>query len=184
MNPHDPDPDPHPDRIQKLFEIYRDYVKHEDGLINFRVTWFVATQALVFAAYGLLAQEVFRTGSFGHGAGALPVLQADQPFRPTPWLAAVLVLCLLGALSAMTSTLSINAAYKAMQALSRRWQTIVLQGRTYDLLPALEGGGSLWAKRLGWVSGRMLPIVSFLVWCAIALAHLCFLPGQPPASAR
>ena len=166
------------DRTLKLYETYRDYLKHEDGLINFRVTWFIATQAAIFAAYGLLAQDVFRTGSFTYGDGPFPLLQAVQPFRPTPWLAVVLLLCLLGGLSSITSFFSINAASRAMKTLSWRWHQIVLQGQENELLPALKGGGSWWAEVFGWLSARFLPAVSLIVWVAIAFAHVYLLPAQ------
>ena len=165
-------------RIQDLFVIYRDYLKHEDGLINFRVTWFIATQAAIFAAYGFLVHDVLKTGAFTYGGGPLSTSHALQPFRPTPWLLAVLLLCSLGALSSVTSFFSINAAAAAMNRLRWRWLTIVLKGEEYELLPDLKGGGSRQAALWGWLSARTLPAVSFVVWVSIALVHLFLLPGK------
>ena len=173
-------------RILRLFDVYRDYLKHEDGLINFRVTWFLATQAAIFAAYGFLAQDMIRFGSFKYGESVLPLWQMPQSFRPTPWLAVVLLLCLLGGLSSVTSFFSITAASRAMNALTWRWKNVVLKGlltpgQDYEWLPHLKGGGNRFASVFGWLSARFLPIVSFLVWLAIAVTHLCLLPDQPPS---
>ena len=33
------------------YEIYRDYIKHEDSLINNQLTWLLVVQRLIFSAY-------------------------------------------------------------------------------------------------------------------------------------
>ena len=35
-----------------LYEAYRSYIRHEDGLINFRTTWFLGIQGVLFTAFG------------------------------------------------------------------------------------------------------------------------------------
>jgi len=34
-----------------LYNVYRDYMKHEDTLMNVRMTWFLTTQAFLFSCY-------------------------------------------------------------------------------------------------------------------------------------
>ena len=169
-------------RIVELFEIYRDYMKHEDNLINFRVTWFMALQAAMFAAYGFLAQDVFRSGAFKYGDGLFPLMHGLQPFRPSPWLAVVVLLCVFGMMSSVISLFSVRAASRAMKALSRRWRDTVLQGREYEPLPDVMGAGDRRAVVLGWLFAHALPVASLMVWCAIVFAHLCLLPDQPPSA--
>ena len=47
-----------------LYNVYRDYVKHEDTLMNVRMTWFLTTQAFLFSCYALLNQKRISAGSF------------------------------------------------------------------------------------------------------------------------
>ena len=42
----------------KLFELYRDYVKHEDALINSRLVWNLNIQGFLFAAYGVILKSL------------------------------------------------------------------------------------------------------------------------------
>lgn len=41
----------------KLYEVFRDYLKHEDALVNNRLTWTLTIQGFLFAAYGLSIQK-------------------------------------------------------------------------------------------------------------------------------
>jgi hypothetical protein len=153
--------------ILQLFQIYRDYVKHEDGLINFRVTWFIATQAAIFAAYGFLVHDTLKRGPFLALADGQPV---------TPLFAAVMLLCTLGGLSSVTSFFSIHAALIATRTVHRRWRDHVLRGVEREWLPDIVGGGNALAPWFGWLSARTLPAVSLAVWVGIACAHLSMLP--------
>ncbi|MGA9546355.1 MAG: hypothetical protein WBS14_01525 [Rhodomicrobium sp.] len=47
-----------------LYNVYRDYVKHEDTLMNVRMTWFLTTQAFLFSCYALLNQKRLSAGTF------------------------------------------------------------------------------------------------------------------------
>src|SRR5580658_8096117 len=41
----------------QLYSIFRDYIKHEDDLINQRLSWFLTLQGFFFAAYALALQK-------------------------------------------------------------------------------------------------------------------------------
>lgn len=43
--------------IWKLYNLHRDYLKHEDSLINWRLSWMVALQGLCFAGVGLISMK-------------------------------------------------------------------------------------------------------------------------------
>ena len=47
-----------------LYNVYRDYVKHENTLMNVRMTWFLTTQAFLFSSYALLNQKRISAGNF------------------------------------------------------------------------------------------------------------------------
>jgi hypothetical protein len=43
---------------RELYGIFRDYTKHEDGLINLRLNWNFTIQGFLFAAYALSVQKI------------------------------------------------------------------------------------------------------------------------------
>lgn len=47
-----------PDVRHQRYALFRGYLEHEDDLINHRITWSIATQGLLFAAFGILVQNV------------------------------------------------------------------------------------------------------------------------------
>ena len=54
-----PDP-PKAERLRddlKIYEMFRDYIKHEDGLINSRLMWILTINGFLFTAYGLTLQK-------------------------------------------------------------------------------------------------------------------------------
>jgi hypothetical protein len=42
----------------KYYELTRDSIKHEDGLVNYKLTYLLAAQSLLFAAYGVVTTEI------------------------------------------------------------------------------------------------------------------------------
>jgi len=48
-DPATPDITRFPPGLKRLYEIYRDYIKHEDDLINHRSTWHLLIQGFLFA---------------------------------------------------------------------------------------------------------------------------------------
>src|ERR1700731_3704234 len=43
----------------KVYDVFRDYVKQEDNLINFRSTWIVTIQGFLYATYGVILSKKF-----------------------------------------------------------------------------------------------------------------------------
>jgi hypothetical protein len=43
----------------QIYTIFREYVKHEDSLINWRLSWNFTIQGFLFAAYAVATQKVF-----------------------------------------------------------------------------------------------------------------------------
>jgi hypothetical protein len=41
----------------RLYEVFRGYIKHEDGLIDNRVTWLSQIHGFLYATYGLTLQK-------------------------------------------------------------------------------------------------------------------------------
>jgi len=47
----------HDDVNIKIYEVFRDYIKHEDNLINNRLTWILTIHGFLYATYGLTMQK-------------------------------------------------------------------------------------------------------------------------------
>ncbi len=58
----------------QIYTLFRDYVKHEDSLINWRLSWNFAIQGFLFAAYAVATQKIFE-------ANLSLATQADQSIR-------------------------------------------------------------------------------------------------------
>jgi hypothetical protein len=44
---------------QELYVLYRDYIKHEDNLINARISWMISIQSFLIATFGFSYQKKF-----------------------------------------------------------------------------------------------------------------------------
>ena len=172
------------------FGIYREYVKHEDDLINNRLSWNVTIQGFLFAAYTFSLQKIgdIRLGLLNKDIdpkriGPLKVLHtlSDLHFL----LAA---LAFTGIVVSMAVYLSIRAARLAISELENRWHELhdsyapkgtfewwpwyrnYLKGRETahkthgPLLPGLIGGGHPAAHWLGFYAPTYLPVLLVLVW--------------------
>lgn len=119
---------------------YYGYIAHqierEDGLVNYRLTWMLTTQGLLFAALALL------TGT-----------AIDTEMRATliwllPWIGIALsVIALVG----------VSAANHQINYLKEKWEMIA-----YDKAPRPYGGP--WAWRAGLVPSVCLPVVFIVAW--------------------
>lgn len=122
----------------EIYSLYREKVVHEDTLVNWRTTWFVALQAFLFTALAL------SQGKFGE-------LQ----------LMANLALSCLGVVISIASFVSIVAAKEAVNKTVRKWRSSYKDpiGERYlergvrdyidplGVLPAIKGAGS--SSRIG-----------------------------------
>jgi hypothetical protein len=103
----------------KLFEVYRDYVKHEDNLKNFRSTWNITIQSFLVATYGFTIQkmlEVFEHGILYRASGE-KILYA--------YLLICCAICFTGAACNFLTILSVGAAAKAITNLEEKWHIVL-----------------------------------------------------------
>jgi hypothetical protein len=125
------------------FEIAREIVRHEDGLVNNRVTWLLVLQGFLF-------------GAFVSGVGLYKDLLSR---RLEPFLTAGLsVIALLGIVVSMTASNNIRAAYRHMTEVKKWWD----QSTHTESFPPLYGEwpGYFW-------STVNLPRVLATVWVAL-----------------
>lgn len=118
----------------KIYELYREKISHEDLLINFRTTWFIALQAFLFTALAL---------SIGDNNG-----------RVSPFIA--VIFGSVGVATSFVTLVSIHAAHAAINVTTRKWAESYhdLKNNRYinkgvrdivdpmGLLPAVKGAGA------------------------------------------
>ena len=150
------------------FALYREFITHEDLLMNNRLSWSLVIQGFLFAAY----------------AGALQKLvdiqtkcQANASTPARIQLHTLLVLLpLLGLFVSFFVLMGVNAARVAIETLYKRWKQEVVHdykrsGPHYGL-PELIGGGSTFAHKTGLWATFSIPLVFGVIWLALLLPRV------------
>jgi len=158
------------DEAFKMYHIYRNYIEHEDTLINFRLTWFLTTQAFLFSAYALINQQRLHDGKFYLIRSFSEIFDySEGKIHFSSFL--VLLICFFGFLLASRSYISLRAASFAVESLQNKWDREIAPKVAQWSLPSLTGGGSEKAYIEGWASVPTLPSAARLVWILIAVLH-------------
>ncbi len=160
-----------------LFNVYRDYIKHENNLMNVRMTWFLTTQAFLFSSYALLNQKRI-------SAGAFELVRSWQEFigdfteLKFKFSTMILILiCFFGYFIARRSYLSLRAASRAIVKVRDKWNAEMPDDEAFPRLPAISGGGDETAMNEGWALAASLPRAAMTIWVLIAVAHIFLLRG-------
>jgi hypothetical protein len=138
--------------ITHLIQVYgafRDYAKHEDELINRRLSWNLTLQGFLFAAYGLRSQVA------AAGSKESPRFKALSYVFP-----------FVGAFVAYLVYKSIRAAQLAIDGVRCKWIDGVSHSLR-ELLPGHTGGGNLKAVKWGERPQKGIPLVIIAAWVAI-----------------
>jgi hypothetical protein len=140
----------------ELYGVYREYVKHEDELINRRQSWNLTLQGFLFAAYGVILQVATNPKS--------------DPSVIVHFKQLVYVFPALGALVGIQVLVSIYAAQAAIGGLKKQWKTISrrINCSSRELFPELTGGSRRSANMLGKIPQLGIPGVIFIAWMVIA----------------
>jgi hypothetical protein len=154
------------------YRLFREYVQHEDDLINHRSTWHNTIQGLLFTALAFALQWNPETAGNPHAA----LLQKTL----------TILLPLLGIGNAWAGYLSIRAATKALDALNEKWTKI---GETYSdeskhSLPQLTGAGSEWAIKYGKAPAFLIPILIGVAWIVLLAVSAVILLTRAPAASQ
>jgi len=161
------------DQRARQYQIFRDYLEHEDDLLNHRSTWHLAMQGFLFAAVGVLLQSK----SDDSNMDALRMLRQWLPY----------IIPLVGLSIAILAAFSMSAAHKAINRLSDDWEHVRLEYPTpLPILPALAGAGDTSAKGWGQLPTLGIPIVIALAWTAILVTTSLgsfYVPDKPASKA-
>lgn len=148
------------------FDRYRDYVKHEDGLINNRITWLVAMQSILVGTFSFACQKIYELHSPPKGT-----IGPEGPDVATlVYLALLLGLGVIGYLFASISRQSIVAADRAISSLRAKWE-MDFKGRPgFVGFPNLTGGNDNSVVPKGFGSTLYLPIFFMWLWGLVDLS--------------
>lgn len=151
------------DELRRDFELYRDYLKHEDGLVDRRLTWTLTVQGFLGAAFGFSCQK-------------LADLKPDSLASPNGMLLtffAHVVIPVLGLGTALPSFVGIVAAHRAIRVLEGLWERVygARKWAGYEL-PPLAGGGAVSSHVLGYFSSATVPLLFIVGWSAALLADV------------
>jgi hypothetical protein len=148
------------------YQIFRDYLRHEDDLINHRSTWHHTIQGLLFTALGVTLSKLDPTAT----------RQAAAVQK-----ALILILPILGMSISLAAFVSIRAATKALDRLRSQWEEELMKiyGKdSWPTLPSLTAAGNKWAIKYGKMPAYLIPCVIGLAWLLLLIIALWHLPIQ------
>jgi hypothetical protein len=152
---------PGAEHVHTLYKQYREYIVHEDNLINHRSTWIYMIQSFLVASYGFAIKL--------EGSDKLkPIFQ-----RPDDTAAAaehhqwfLVMVALVGILVGVIGILSLFGPKGAIDELQQKWEQEI--AKTYPdccrELPGLTGGGKQRNTFLGRLAPYFLPVVLIGMW--------------------
>lgn len=179
-------------RGEELFSLYRDYLKHEDNLINQRTTWLITIQSFLIATFGFSYQNRF-TGLItiysgylekngyptlsSSSIGTIPPEILENITRQYPEIGIKIsnynnllyALSIIGLITSVIAFFSVSAAVNATVAIRKKWYAISSFSRRIiaNQLPDISGGGSRHAHLFGKVMSLSLPIFFIVFWSVI-----------------
>lgn len=167
-------------KMTELWKIYRDYTIHEDDLVDGRLQRMLAIHAFLFAVFGVIIAEFWRSvPPLANACAEHPFgLLWGLPAQPLFYDALALIVPATGILSSWASGRALGAAQIARQTLREKWARIGEGpgGRSDQLgLPGLGGGGSEKAIRLGEAHLEFLPRFFIIFWTLAVLLSLFLL---------
>lgn len=139
--------------------MYRDYVKHEDNLINWRTTWALTIQGLTFGAISVCIGKIIDRSGFE----LCKVFSANLIGSDELYAMMIFVLSLFGAVIAYFSMQSVQAARGAILNLERMFREDV-RFRAKSRFPIITGGGLGTIDRFGFRLAHSLPMIFVFVW--------------------
>lgn len=113
-------------RSEEAFSIYRDYLKHEDDLINNRLSWNFTIQGFLFAAYSFALEKIadIREGLLSTAIDTRRVQASNVLHSISDLQIFLLVLTVVGMGVSFFVYVSVRAARYAIQELEVRWRSI------------------------------------------------------------
>ena len=154
--------------LEDIYKIHRDYLEHEDNLINHRTTWLITIQSFLLATFGFTYQKRYEVAAklYEHSQASLSALgQVNVEYHIF-----MAILCVIGVGVSITAFLSIESATLAIKGLKKSWSNVA-NGNNTSHLPELTAGGDSKAESRGFGMPLVLPIAFGILWI-LALVYL------------
>jgi hypothetical protein len=142
----------------ELFTMMRTYVQHEDALINYRLSWMLVVQSLLFTGYGLSVQKLTELSD------------PNKHFNLDHLQSFLTCLTFLGLLTSTLTGISIYGAVSSISRIIKHWKEYCKRCKenSYETskirnLPALTGGSPL-TRSSGIAAAYGFPVIFFATW--------------------
>lgn len=168
-------------RVIALHDLYRGYVKNEDSLINYRTTWLITLQTILFGIYGFTSQKnadilttLITSTALGPNTRDREKAISSMILDHNSHLGSSLLLLdyiidwtpIIGILLCVSFIISIGAAYRACSEVKRH-AVAHAEAFTALSLPGITGGGAFGIPFLGSVASFFVPFAMICFWfCA------------------
>jgi len=141
------------DPVEK-YRVIRDYIIHEDNLINQRMTWMILIQSFLVAGfvYSLSSGLDDKGGDSANIGSSIPM---SDTLTAIVW-----AIPLTGLTISLLGFVSILAASNALTSLTRTYSPQFEEKG----FPPLSGGGSGSAALLGFVAPFLIPVAMVVLW--------------------
>jgi hypothetical protein len=150
------------DSLDSLYRIHRDYIQHEDTLVNQRTTWLITIQAFLIATFGFSYQKLFEVAEKMNGRDTPVAVDQLGPIA-SEYKTFLAALAIVGVVTSFAAFFSIIAARRAVGAIAKNWETVPRRGGS-DYLPGITGGGAGWNVFLGSVIAIGTPLFFASMW--------------------
>lgn len=166
-----------------FYATFRDYAKHEDNLVNNRLTWILTIHGFLYATYGFTLQKELEV-----------LYRPDKPIADACYTLSqsyifLFIITLVGATISIVGFLSIRAAKRSLEYLDTIFQRNTIHvsinfdskkrkdPRTHLFagqfdFPSIQGGGrrsSIWS---GFAASTAIPLILLGSWLASAIILL------------
>lgn len=166
------------ENANNMYKAYRDYIVHEDDLVNQRTTWSVTIEAFVIGIFGLTYQKkmeglitFFGLDDKRTGFSINKMKEVVDVFDEF-----LIIIAVFGIGIALISGVAVYAAQHAIQKLGERWEDQCSKLHLCNEFPPLTGGGNRLATYLGHTFPLVLPGF-FIVFWALAIVWVYVMQG-------
>ncbi|MBI3167886.1 MAG: hypothetical protein HYZ22_05370 [Chloroflexi bacterium] len=140
---------------REVFEMIREQIRHEDGLINQRLNWLLLSQAFLFAAFTTIITNDKQMVFINHG------IQSWIPFG----------IAVTGIILNISSFVGLRTAYASLKNLRETWYEVNGEGRVGEKLkngfPQITWvGGNIFQRAIA--TSTTMPWIVFSVWILLA----------------
>ena len=158
----------------KTFKLYREYIRHQYGLINHRTSWYIGLQSILFAAFGFTIQykaysvaSAFQT-KLSMKAACGPKSITCQSLGYLDWM--MIVYGVIGLCVSVVFYKLIIAASGPITDIIYRWDKIkanLVPADLQDITPNITGGFTPEYADKGRILTKYLPLIVMVVWIII-----------------